>query len=374
LATHIEDVLKLVLEEELTENGKKCFLFFTKPNPIFTESLKVNDILFTVGTQIISNPNTSPSVLSRLSTIFLCMYEACPDQCEEGSGFLFPLLSFIDNTGVFDLFKSICCKDSDLTALQKSLVESKLSTYIVNLLDSTHNSIIFGNLLLLISYGANNKIMWQSFCSEEVCLKLVDLILKDDSAINEKWLAVDSVTCNATFTRMIPIIEKGINLISTSYLNPKPALTFAVDFIQKMLRRSEKSFTPEAIDKIISSLISIMATLPDSSNLIGAVFRLFGVLCKSIQYREHAIEMILPILTSEAPSRVRSAATAHCSMFLLKLQESAKADKSLQSILLNYEEYKELYERFIPWYSKVISQDYGGSIVVLDNPFFMAGF
>lgn len=374
LAQHVEDVLKLALEDKLTENGKKCFLLFTKPNQIFIESLKENDILFAVGTQIISDPNKNPSVLSRLASIFLCLFETCPDQCEEGCGFLFTLLSYIDNTGVFDLFKSICNKDSDLKEIQKSLVESKISTYIVRVLESTDNISTIGNLLSLISFGANNRIMWPSFCSEEVCHELVTLVLKDDNVINEKWLAVDAVTCNATFTRLKPIIDKALNLISTSYLNPKPALTYATDFIQKMLRRAEKSFTQETIDKLISSAINIMATSPDSSNLLGAVFRLFGAMCNSKTFREHALDLILPIITAEAPSRVRSAATAHCSMLLVNLQEMAKTDTELATFLSKYDEYNEKCERFLPWYKKVITQNYGGPVITFEHSVLIANF
>ena len=356
------------MEENLTENGRKCFLLFTKPNPIFIESLRENDILFTLGSQIIADPNTSDSLISRLSSIFLCLFEACPDQCAESTGFLFNLLRFIENTGVFDLFKSICCKDSELKAIQQYLVESKLHIYIVQMLDSTQKvDQTFKNLLSLISYGANNKNMWHSFCCDEICQSLVKTLKSLQEIPNEGWQAIDAVTCNKSIHILRPFINDAITLLSTSYLSPKPALTFAVEFLQKMIRKTESDFPKPIVNQIISSIISLIASVPDSSNLMGSVFRLIGSLVRSKNIREQALNSFLPIITAEAPSRVRSAATAQCATFILHLQEAAALDPELNAIVQKSEEYQEICERFIPWYHKKLTSNYGGSSLSMDR-------
>ena len=321
-----------------------------------------------MGSQIIADPNKTPSVLSRLSSIFLCLFEACPDQCAESTGFLFNLLSYIDNTGVFDLFKSICCKDSELRAIQKSLVESKLHIYIVQIIETTKEmNQTLKNLLSLIAYGANNKSMWPSFCSPEVCQALVQKLLLLDTIPSEGWQAMDAVTCNKTANLLKPLIKNAILLLSTSYLEPKPALTFAVDFLQKMFRRCESEFNKQTLNQIISSSISLIASVPDCSNLMASVFRLIGALVNSKSYREQALNSFLPILTAEAPSRVRSAATAHCASFLMNLEDAADSDQELKAILQKHDEFVEICERFIPWYHNKLSSNYGGSVLTMER-------
>ena len=81
-------------------------------------------------------------------------------------------------------------------------------------------------------------------------------------------------------------------------------------FLQKMFRRCESEFNKQTLNQIMSSSISLIASVPDCSNLMASVFRLIGALVNSKSYREQALNSFLPILTAEAPSRVRSAATA----------------------------------------------------------------
>ena len=298
----------------------------------------------------------------------MCLFEACPDQAAESTVFLFNLLRFIENTGVFDLFKSICCKDSELKAIQQYLVESKLHIYIVQMLDSTEKvDQTLRNLLSLIAYGANNKNMWHSFCCDEICQSLVKKLKSLDQIPNEGWQAIDSVTCNKTTHILKPLIDDAITLLSTSYLSPKPALTFAIEFLQKMIRRCENDFTKPIVTQIISSIISLIASVPDCSNLMGSVFRLIGSLVRSKIHREQALNSFLPIITAEAPSRVRSAATAQCASFILNLQDAALVDPDLNAFLQKREEYIEICERFIPWYHKKLTSNYGGSTLSMDR-------
>lgn len=368
LASHIEQILDLILAPNLTEQGYKAFLLFTKPNPLVISALTENDILFCVGTQVIMNHQNNPSVLSRLATLFLCLFTECPNACHESTGFLYNLLEYVDNTGVYDLFKEIFKKDSELTEIQKNLVETKLTTYIVRILKEHQSMETVKCMLRLISHGANNRIMWPSFCSEEVCEALV---LKHGikEIENEYWEAVNAVICTKNIQNLRPVIKPAIDLITTNYMHPNASLTYAFDFLSKMIIRSIEDFTETSVNQLLSAIISLLAVVPDASNLLGAAFRVIGSLVKVKQFCEMTLDIIIPVIAAEAPSRVRCAATANCANFLLGIQDTAMKDPELQKMLSKHEDYLEICERFIPWYFKMINNNYGGSVSTFDrNP------
>ncbi|EAY08401.1 hypothetical protein TVAG_269270 [Trichomonas vaginalis G3] len=312
------------------------------------------------------NDKDKPAVISRLSTIFLCLLTECPSACHESTGFLYNLLEFVDNTGVYDLFKEIFKKDSELRVIQEFLVETKLTTYIVRILREHENLETIKCMLRLISHGANNKIMWPSFCSDEVCEALI-FRSGIEEIKNELWEAVNAVVCTKNVQTMKNIIPQAINLITTTYMKPTAALAYSFDFLSKIIRRSVESFTVESVNQLLSSIISLLAIVPDSSNLLGAAFRLITSCVKIKNFTQPTLDMVLPVLAAEAPSRVRCAATANCANFILNLQDMASKDAELFKLLTKYEDYQEICSRFLPWYSNVISSNYRGVISIYDK-------
>ena len=179
--------------------------------------------------------------------------------------------------------------------------------------------------------------------------------------LNDYWKAIESICTKKTFELLKICIEPAFEIIKNIESN-NITITFIIEFFGKMIYRDSIFFHQFIEKQFFQFLLKYIIQFPDSSNLIGSIFRLLKNILKDQILLKIIIKEFIPILIFEATSKIRSATSARSIIFLRELKEIAKTDFFLKNNLDQIDMFKEFCEHYLIWYDELISTGYGGTI------------
>lgn len=174
MSNHIQEIIKICLPLDYDdfnnnkdfnwEDSARSFLLFTKAPPSLLEALFQNDAIYTQMSLIfikIRNGHNPPFFLvSRISSILAFIISNITKEVTNCIGFIYQLLPFKKDHGVFDLFIQMCSLDTSFEPMQKALVESHFSEHIILEINKRQQYIIRSN---------NKKTQKSSSSSLQIC-------------------------------------------------------------------------------------------------------------------------------------------------------------------------------------------------------------
>lgn len=420
LKLHMEEIIDDCLSNR--ENSARTFLIFNKAPTSILQALLKCDLFYNKITLFFLNAqhqnlDTPIIIISRISSILLNIISNLPNEANNCVGFVYQLIPFISDPSVFDLFNSICSSDSELNAMQRSLIESNFSDYIydelqkhfanyqkinsdgcqlnesntndsnhqlqLNLSDDSESFAEFKylninefitSLLRIIKLCLINSNLQASFRK----YKLIEILhtiasstpISDTSILNELWMCISHFSLDSQFMHnMIIFLEPAIQIIIEPYLSVHAYHIYAIEFIANMMKLQSNSLISSKLDtQIPQVLLRLIVQFPNSSNLMGSVFRLIKYGLKWPIFTDKYARQCIPIMTIDGTYDTKTAASANSLKIMRKIVFKPKY-KSLRSIIKQYvHNYDNLVKNCLTEYNHIISLPYGGEIV---NPALM---
>ena len=372
------EILDLICDDGDSTNTIKSFLLFRKAHKSFTQGLITNDFLFTAATQVLSRPRLGTHVISRLATLILLSITQFPKQSAESLGFIYQLLPFCGEPGVFDLFHGICDPLSDLHDAQQRLVETNFQFFVISELESKKigsNFETIASLVRIIRESCLNEILSKSFLNEQTLTILFHILQEihkfppDKDPIGYKnlrgqlWWAIYAASSPETSLFLSQFSTYAIEIIEEAYPIAEISQIFALEFLAKLIKLSYKSISDRIDPELIQVVTRILLQYPDSSNYIGAAFRFIrsGIKVKAIQ--KLFLLSFIPLICCEAEGP-RSSLAAHCADILSEISSLKGNNQEVDSLLNSIDIFREYARPNGPMSlrKKILSSHYGGEV------------
>ncbi|OHT02514.1 hypothetical protein TRFO_30348 [Tritrichomonas foetus] len=345
------------------EDGSKTFLLFNKAPTALLNALLIDDIFYTEVSKVFMQPQPPIIIVSRIASILLQIITSIPEQANDCVGFLYQLLPYLSEPGVFDALYSICIPTSQLAAAQNALIESNFPQYIINELNSTNDELLISAILRIIKYSCENKVLSESFRTNSIIHSLYTLTKSDyEKVANELWWAITNMVNSDTIHKMIIFIPKAFEIIREPYHEMHRFRIFAIEFIAEMLKYKSDGLSDFLNMQVQEVVLRLIVQFPDCSNLMGSVFRLIkhGLIWDF--FADSLIEHFVPVMIFEASSQHRSAASARSMKLLKQISTRPKYKETHEKILAKIESYQDFCNNKLLRYKMIMKESYGGEM------------
>ena len=360
----MKDLLDLCLSEEETEMTNRAFMVFLRTNQKLIQAFLKDDTFYSHASAIIFSESPSRSAISRVATLLTNMITTFPEKSEECCGFIFKLVEFCDEPGVFDLIHKICESNSTMYEAQAGLVEANFAGVLIQEL-KMENSEAQKTVAVLraISEACENPIMRASVQTVDMMKVMEELMERGDSEIkNELWGTLVAVVCKENMEEAVQFIQMAMDNVVDFYEQVMRLHVFSIEFLTKMISlrspASKAVFNPQ----MEQSMVRLIVQFPDCSNLMGAVFRFIKAGIRWREFTVPTLEVFVPVMTAEAGSRVRNAAAAQCMVLLDELDAHRGKEKELEAALAGIDVFDEFCGQRLKSYRKVMTSNYGGDV------------
>ena len=360
----MKDLLDLCLSEEETEMTNRAFMVFLRTNQKLIQAFLKDDTFYSHASAIIFSESPSRSAISRVATLLTNMITTFPEKSEECCGFIFKLVEFCDEPGVFDLLHQICEPNSTMYQAQAGLVEANFAGVLIQELRAEKSDAQKTVAVLhAISEACENPIMRPSVQTVEMMNVIEELMQRGDSEVrNELWGTLVAVVCKENMEVAVQFIQTAMDNVVDFYERVMRVHVFSIEFLTKMISlrspASKTVFNPQ----MEQSMVRLIVQFPDCSNLMGAVFRFIKAGIRWREFTVPTLEVFVPVMTAEAGSRVRSAAAAQCMALLDELDAHRRNEKELEDALAGIEVFDEFCGQRLKSYRKVMAANYGGDV------------
>lgn len=360
---HAEEILDIALTEGKSDRGSKAFLLLTlRPAEIMENRLffiRASDFLR-------ENPKCS-CIISRISELLLRILKIKSEYVEEALGFLYRLIPFIDNTGVYDLFYQITMPDFPNVKVQELLCEINFADFLLTQIRNDSISYEKIGFLLDIFRHCIKSPSLNTNIDSETAIELFEKLSESENVLmlGYLWQTISTLCTKSTVYKMNNLRKIALRLVSEPYMRLHPYHIGAFDFLGKYLYYKPMEFVHDIgiIDQLIVRLFN---QFPDSVNLIGSLSRLFrsGI---NTDLAPRMMDDLFTFFIVLAQDKQRTAAAAHAALIVNDVVEKRFTSKMIFQFLKQSLEYQKCRERFLPAYNTLIYANYGGSEEKLPN-------
>lgn len=344
-------------------------------------------------------------LLSRISSILVFIVSNIPNEVNNCTGFIYQLLPFVDEPGVFDLFIQICSSDKSFELIQNSLVESKFADHVINEIkkyqnyltnsiektqkDTQENNIQNNNqdendkatdsinpkftiedkcelyislLLRIIRLCNTNEILRKSFNSYKITETLYSLINSSTVILNELWDAIASISSSINEGNMIVFLPHAAEIVEEPYNKVFRYQSFSLEFIAKMMKLKSKGLSDLLLKQVQQVILRLIVQFPDSTNMMGSIFRLikYGIIWDDCS--NQFIENFVPLMIIEASNKNRNAVQANSKRLLWKFNSKPKYKFIRSKLIEKIDNYSEFCTSILDEYNQIMEFPYGGEM------------
>ena len=360
----MEDLLDLCLSEEDSDIGNRAFMVFTRTNQKLIQAFLKDDTFYSHASAVIFRDSPSIRSISRVATLLTNMITAFPEKSEECCGFIFKLIEFCDEPGVYDLIHKICEPSSTLYKIQEGLVEARFSDVIIQELKD-ENTVPHKILALLraVREASENEIMRSSVQTIEMIKVIENLMHHEELNLkNELWGTLVAVMCQKNRDSAKAFIRAAADNVIEFYERVMRYHVSSFEFLEKMINLRSQDVKEVLGSQMDQAVVRLIVQFADSSNLMGAVFRFIKAGIRWRELTRRTLTVYVPLMAHEAVAKARTAASAQCMVLLDELERHSRREKELAEALATMDVFAEFCGGGLRWYRKVMSSSYGGSV------------
>ena len=362
ITKHCRELLDLALSPAAGEFGRKSFvLLSTAPRKAAT-ALLADDFFFVRATEILAAKDADIVVISRFACLLGRVLTKNRGAVVESVGFLMQLLHYIDDPSVFSLYSSILDVNSKVRDIQGILAKSNFAGFVLAELKSAPQGEKAANLCALVRLCCKHPLTRAPFATEPMVNALVALLdSKETLVLNQVWQAVGAMCCDVTGTKMTKVYDRAM-LVLRETEGVHMYHICACDFLGKMLFYAPGTFDKEKMRALLDVCAELMKKHENSTNLLGAVFRILRIAAKNQVLLQIVITEFVPVLLRYAQASERTARAANAMQYLADLEESKDNNKAVSKALEEDREYCEFKAAVLRKYMILRSREYGGPI------------
>jgi hypothetical protein len=360
----LSDVLDLCFSHPDEPCGTRAFMLFTRPNVALLEALFKDDILFTRISEVLFDPSPDVRLVSRAATLLRQLIVHFPEQSLDCCGFLVKILEFVYEPGVLDLIEKVCEEKAPLALFHRALCDAQWAETVASMLEIAESEFLIAGLMRTVRIASTNPILAPSFQSSRMLRMLLAFVDHSSRNVqNELWWAVFNATVEQNLAQANLFVAPAVQKFRTRIDRIDRAGIFALDFLAAMVVQRAMSVADAITRQMQEIILGLTASFPDSSNLMGSVFRFIRACLLWPVTMAGAIEMFVPAMAAEATDGMRTAASAHCIALLDELSRSRKTMPELDRALKPVEMFGEFCRTNLPNYRKISRDPYGGPVV-----------
>ena len=339
-------------------------MIFKKVKPEFLEAFLVEDAFFSAISMIFNNV-TDLSIISRGASITFLMLQKFPQKSDDFCGIIFQFLPYCFEFGVLDLFVEICKPGSSMENVQKSFVEAKFAKILINIIRECdpNNYELLTNLLIIVRNAAENNVLKKIFRTKEMLNTLRNLLENESiNVLNELWRSIYVLTCLALLKECNMFVDKAILNVSEVYNNVNAYRVFSLDFLAKLLIYQDETFKFILELQIQQVILRLIVQFPDSSNLMGAIFRLIEYSIRWPLFTKVMVNHFVPLMITEASNNQKNAVIANCYSTINKLNQLRQNNQLLDKVLSENDMFDSFVNQKLKKYNNILDKSYGGEM------------
>jgi hypothetical protein len=364
LADNCAKLLEYALSETDEDLANKAFVLLSKASRKVVQALVEADLFFIKATEVLTGLRVSTLRISRLATMLGTIIEKQTGAYAETIGFLCQLLPFISDASVFSLMCSVCAPSSKESELQRLLAETSFAQMVLKEFEGCSNSAEKqANLCAVICVCLRNPILQAGFRNEEVIGKLEPLIANGDLFLqNHIWEALADLCSASTCPKMENLQRAAIEMLQQPVTTLHIYHVCVFDFLGKFVQFAPSLFTEMQGFTVLNTILRWMAQFPDSTNLVGSMFRFLRAGLRSPHMRLDIISVFVPILVAATEGTERTAVTANAIMLLADIEASRGGNAVVDQMLNASADFREFRRERLMKYMTTLKAAYGGPI------------
>ena len=355
-------LLDIALNPSEGEHSKKAFYLLTTSSAKTVEALIKDDTFFMKATEILASKEIDTVVISRLSCLFGHILTNLKGSLTECICFVMQFLKYVEDPSVFGLFCLILDANAAVKEIPTLLAKSSFASLIVTEFTEEASNEKIANLVAIVKLCLKHRILGASFRNERVMNRLISLLDSIDMMVlNQVWQALGALCCDATATKMSGLLEdalesvRDVNSLHMYHI-------FACDFIGKMLYYAPGCVNAEAKRRIVNVALELMEKYPNSTNLMGSVFRILRSGVKNHVLLQAVMQRVVPVLVFHAGATERTALAANATQFIADMEESRKNNKAENQALKDDKVYSKFTATKLAVYLALQKKEYGGPV------------
>jgi hypothetical protein len=338
-------------------------MLFTRPNTSLLEGLLKDDILFSKISEVLFDPAPDIRLVSRAATLLRQLISHFPEQTVDCCGFLVKIVEFAYEPCVFDLIEKVCDPKAGLTAMLTGLLEAHWGDTLLLALEAAGSEEVVAALIRTIRIAAENPVLAPGFRTRKMLAALVGFLENPSKEVQiELWPAACSVVSETEMEETEIFMRHAIGKFTARIGTVDRAHVFALDFLVVVVEKKVASVAALISREVQEVMLALTAEFPDSSNLMGSVFRFIRACLFWDVTMPAAVERFVPAMAAEASDSIRSAALAHCFELLDELTRCTQRMPELDRELKKVDIFAEFCRTYLPKFRRVSRSEYGGMI------------
>lgn len=354
--------LELALSDKDLETGARAFMLLGKVASPVLEMLFHEDLFLVHTTEVLFSDKPNMCLISRVATLLGNILSSFPGKSAECCGFIFKIVEFAGEPGVFDLLHRICENNGKMEATQASLVEAGFADLLISTLerDDLDEHAVAG-IFRIIREAAENTKMKDSIRTNKM-IRAIRIHTKSKSThvLNELWRALASVTYSGNGEEAATLVPIAIDHVSDFYTTVLRHHIFAVEFLSKMMALKSDGMRTCLDHQLQEVILRLIVQFPESSNLMGSVFRFLRAAFQWDEFISVMADKFIPVLVAVASAKQRTAASAQSMSILADLKNRRAQSPLLTKALEKFDEFYEFTEGILSWRNAVMTLPYGG--------------
>ena len=389
LVAHSHEILNYAFKDEKSVISTNAYAILSIGNPQILKPILDDSSFQNTALKILTKPSVPQFTIGQLSSLTLTLLTNLPEQATESCGFIYHLLKYCENPGVFNFFETICTSDPKFELTQNWLNGMGFSEYLLRELDKidfsyeskepcAYKDSIYIRCLCfykLIAKCCENPIMVESFQSEHVADSLAHAFPNEPSFIcNARWNSISAITSQKTAVFLLnKLFKTAIDLLMEQFDKLLAYRVHALTFITKMLKIAPLSFELLLQSSMPQLLIHIVVQFPYSTFLHSAFLEFVKV---GLTHQQFAIKIVgcyTPVIIDIAEDRKNRILSPCCIKMLEMFLDLAKTNKSIAQVLNETPGISKFVRGTMKEYRRLVDTPYGepqtGVIKALRNIF-----
>ncbi|KAH0786607.1 hypothetical protein GPJ56_009509 [Histomonas meleagridis] len=375
LVAHSHDILNYAFKDEKSVVSTNAYAILSLGNPQILKPILDDSSFQNTALEILSKESVPQFTIGRLSSLTLTLLTNLPEQATESCGFIYHLLKYCENPGVFNFFETICSADPKYELTQKWLNEMGFSEYLLRELDkidfsyesqeaNKYKDSIYIRCLCfykLIGKCCDNPIMVESFQSEHVVDSLSQAFPNEPSFIRSaRWDSISAITSQKTAVFLLKkLFQTAVDILMEQFDRLLAYRVSALTFITKMLTIAPLSFELLLQSSMPQLLIHIVVQFPYSTFLHSAFLKFVEVGLTHLQFAIKIVGCYTPVIIDIAEDRKNRILSPCCIKMLEMFLEKAKTNKEISQVLNETPGIAKFVRGTMKEYQKLVDTPYG---------------